>query len=352
MKTPLKFISIIVTAGLLLVLIAWLAGAFSEKIPPAKLQVETTQFDGQQYVITSVVEETMETATGTISARDETTVSSRILAGIQNILVRAGDAVEQGDVLVELDARDLNSRVEQASQSVLAARALLDDAGLEFDRVKNLYAQKVVARAEYDRSEATLRSRQAEFQRSQRQQEEAKTALSFTTINSPIKGKVIERYAEPGDTASPGKPLIKIYNPSLLRLDAQVRESLAAGINIGDSLNVYIDALDKQLPVVVDEIVPSADPGSRSITVKALLPAQATLYPGMFGRLLIPTGNVERIYVPTSALSRMGQLEFVRVLKAGTPSRRYIRTGASNRQDQLQVFSGLQVGEVIIIPLN
>lgn len=351
MKTPIKLTAIIISSLLLIGLIAWMAGAFNEKILPDKLDRQPVEISGDLYTIKSIIEDTTETATGNINAREETSVSSRILANINIITVRAGDSVRKNDKLIDLDDRELKARVEQVSQSVAAAKAALNETEAEYNRINTLYERQVASRAEFDRVDATLKTHQAEYQRSQKQLQEAQTALSFTTINSPIDGKVIERFAEPGDTASPGKPLIKIYNPSLLRLDAQVRESLATKINIGDTLYATIDAIKKQLPVIVDEIVPSADPGSRSITVKAILPTDVSLYPGMFGRLLVPTGKTERIYIPSNAISRMGQLESVKVLKDGAPSRRYIRTGYENEQGQVEVLSGLQAGETIIIQI-
>ena len=350
MKKPVKFISIIIAVMLLIGFMGWMAGAFNKKIPPSTVDGQSIPAEGRQYEVTSFAEETIETSTGTINARDETVISSRILATIRTINVRSGDSVKQGDVLIELDDRDLKSRVEQAGQSVLAAQALLGEARAEFNRIQSLFERQIVSRSEYDKAEASLKSRQAEFQRSQQQLAEANTMLSFTTISSPIEGRVIERYAEPGDTASPGLPLIKIYNPSLLRLDAQVRESLAATIKIGDRLNARIDALDKEVPVIIDEIVPSADPGSRSITVKAVLTTDEALYPGMFGRLLIPTGQTERIYVPAYAISRLGQLEFVEVMEDTGVSKRFVRTGRKNSQGEVEVLSGLQAGEIIILP--
>lgn len=352
MNRSLRLIRILAAAAVLAALIAWLAGAFEEKIPPARVVAQAPPVAGERYTLESVVEDMVETATGTITARDETTVSARILAAIRELRVRSGDTVAAGDVLVELDDRDLESRVRQSEQSELAAKARLDEARADFERVKTLFERQLASRADYDRVQASLRSRQADYERSRRQLEEARTALSFTTIRSPIEGRVIERYAEPGDTASPGMPLIKIYNPSLLRLDAQVRESLAARIGIGDRMSARIDALGRELPVTVDEIVPSADPGSRSITVRALLPTDDALYPGMFGRLLIPVGETERLYVPARAIRRLGQLEFVEVLEDARGVRRFIRTGRENDQAQLEVLSGLRAGETVLIPMD
>ena len=350
MKTPIKIIAITLAALVLTGLVAWLAGAFQDKVPPGTVDVPAAAVTGTPYTVTSSIEAMTETATGTINARDETSVSARILAAIQAIPVRAGDTVKQGDILIQLDDREFRARTEQANQALAAAAAALEETRTEHARIQSLYEKQVASRAEFDRVNAALKSRQADYQRNQQLLEEISTALTFTTIHSPIDGKVIERFADPGDTATPGMPLIKIYNPNLLRLDAQVRESLAAGIHMGDTLSTYIDALQQQLPVIVDEIVPSADPGSRSVTVKGLLPTHASLYPGMFGRLLIPTGTMEKITIPKDAVRTMGQLEFVEVMENGRPARRYIRSGGENTQGQIEVVSGLRAGEIILVP--
>ncbi len=70
----------------------------------------------------------------------------------------------------------------------------------------------------------------------------------------------------------------------------------------------------------------------------------------MFGRLLITTGTVEKIYVPDEAISRMGQLEFVQVVNNNQLSRRYIRTGNTDTENGVEVLSGLQSGEIISLP--
>ena len=333
--------------GLLAVIIAWMAGAFVKKLPTDQVAATAGPAPASTYRVESVTDETVEGATGTITARDETTISARLLASIQAIKVRAGDTVKAGATIIELDDRDLRSRVEQATQAVHAAEAAMNESQTAYDRIKELYARNVAAKAEYDRAEASLLSNQAALERDRQALAEARTLLSFTVIKSPIDGKVIERLAEPGDTSSPGTPLLRIYNPRLLWINANVRESLAAKLKIGDQLNAFIDAVNKKLPVTIDEIVPSADPGSRSVTVKALLPEGESLYPGMFGRLLIPLGKVQRIYIPDTMIKRFGQLEYVNVVAGNRVSRRLIRTGRQGTDGLIEVVSGLEAGETI-----
>jgi len=346
-KPPLKTLSILLMLGLLGLIIAWMAGVFVKKLPTESTAAMTGPVPASTYRVETVTDQTVEGSTGTITARDETTISSRLLASIQSIKVRAGDTVKAGDIIIELDDRDLRARVEQATQALNAAEAALKESQTAFDRIKELYERNVAAKAEYDRAEATLLSNKAAHERDRQGLTEARTLLSFTVIKSPIDGKVIERLAEAGDTASPGMPLLRIYNPRLLWLNANVRESLAAKLNIGDKLNAFIDAVNRNLPVTIDEIVPSADPGSRSVTVKALLPEGESLYPGMFGRLLIPLGDVQRIYIPDAMIKRFGQLEYVNIFADGQVSRRFIRTGRQGTDGRIEVVSGLEAGETI-----
>jgi multidrug efflux pump subunit AcrA (membrane-fusion protein) len=100
---------------------------------------------------------------------------------------------------------------------------------------------------------------------------------------------------------------------------------------------------------VVDEIVPSADPGSRTFIVKVSLTGGAGLYPGMFGRLLIPIGRIERIYLPVSAVTHVGQLDFVVVKTEQGAVRRYVRLAERGPDERIEVVSGLKPGEQVIV---
>ncbi len=140
---------------------------------------------------------------------------------------------------------------------------------------------------------------------------------------------------------------MRLYDPQQLRLEANVRESLASRLERGQPLVARIDALDQQFDVTVDEIVPSADPGSRSFVVKVTLPNRPNLYPGMFGRLLIRTDRRETLYIPQQAIAQFGQLKFVQLVTDQGVVRRYIRTG-HEAKDRVEVLSGLQTGEKIV----
>ena len=194
-----------------------------------------------------------------------------------------------------------------------------------------------------------MNTAQAELLRLRRQKDEAETELSYSNLTAPIAGRIVERLADPGDTARKGEPLLRMYDPATLRLEASVRESVASKLAIGQALTAEVDALNKKYPVVVDEIVPSVDPGSRAFLVKLSLSGGSGLFPGMFGRLMIPIGQIDRIYIPLVAVTQVGQLDFVIVKTEQGPARRYVRLGERRKDDRVEVISGLAPGEQVLI---
>lgn len=351
MKTTYKILGVILALALLGGVMAYLAGFFEKKIPVDFKGVVPSTESGRTFTVEQTKEQLIEQAAGTLRARVETVISPVITATISSIAVRSGDEVKAGDVLVKLDARELKSRVDQAHQAAVAAKARLEQSEKDFQRVQRIYNADpgAISKAEVERKNAALETARADLLRFRRQEDESKTALSYGTLTAPIAGRIVERYADPGDTARQGQPILRMYDPRTLRLEASVRESVAAKLAKGQKLNAEVDAVHKRFDVVVDEIVPSADPGSRSFLVKAALTQDAGLYPGMFGRLIVPIGQIEKIFIPMDAVTKVGQLTFVIVKSNQGSTRRFVRLGERGAKDLIEVVSGLSSGEIVLI---
>ena len=351
MKIAIKIFGIFVALALLGGVMAYLAGFFEEKIPIDFSKVVPLTDSAEIFTIEIVSEPLIERAAGTLRAKVETVISPLISATISSITVWSGDEVQPGDVLVNLDARELKARVDQAHQTVVSARAMLTQTEKEAKRVRRIFKADpgAISKAERDRIQAALSTTRAQLVSSKRFEDEARTALSHSKLTSPIAGRIVERYADPGDTARPGVPVLRLYNPTTLRLEASVRESVASKLKENQNLIAEIDALDKRYDGVVDEIVPSADPGSRTFLVKVSLTGDAGLYPGMFGRLLIPIGQIEKIYLPVAAVTQVGQLDFVIVKTDQGAVRRYVRLGQRGSDERIEVVSGLKAGEQVLV---
>ncbi len=352
MNTFTRFLGILAAVTLLAVVLVYLAGVFHTKIDSDPVPVEAPANSGTVAVVEAVREPVYEQATGTVQAKDETVISARVMATVAKVHVRSGDTVAKGDPLVELDARESASRLAQRRQVVSSAQARLVRARSDNQRALNIWnaAPEAISRADVDAALAGWRAAEAEMGRARRAVEEAQTASSYADIRAPITGTVIDRYADPGDTATPGTPLLRLYNPRLLRLESNVRETLVTKLTKGTELAVHVDALETDVTGIVEEIVPSADPGSRSFLVKVTLPENGSMYPGMFGRLRIPSSETERYYVPMAAVRRMGQLQFVMTPSEHGPVRRYVRTGSPGTGNRIEILSGLEPGDRVVVP--
>ena len=351
MKISVKIFGIFVALAFLGGVMAYLAGFFEEKIPIDFSGVVPKADSGEAFTVEVTREPLIERAAGTLRAKVETVISPLITATISSIAVWAGDEVQPGEVLVNLDARELKARVDQAHQAVVTARAMLTQTEQEAKRVQRIFKADpgAISQAERDRIQTALNTARAQLESSKRREDEAQIALSYGKLTSPIAGRIVERYADPGDTARQGVPVLRLYNPATLRLEASVRESVASRLKENQLLTAEIDALDKRYKGVVDEIVPSVDPGSRTFLVKVSLTGGSGLYPGMFGRLLIPIGQIEKIYIPYDAVTQVGQLDFVMVNTEQGAVRRYVRLGERDSGERIAVISGLQAGEQILI---
>ena len=342
-KILLSLVAIVV----LLLMIAWLAGLFDKKIQPGINTVEQTNTGDPVTVVASEVT-IIEKVPASVEATQATLISSRLMARISTVEVRAGDVVNKGDLLLELENSDIRAQVQQAESRIRATSARLKEAKQNLGRVTELQAGGVMSVADLDKAQANHEALLADMAGANQSLEEASTALGYTKIVAPFDGRVVDRFAEPGDTAQPGIKLLALYNPLSLRVEAQVREHLALGLEVGQPLQVEIPSLDKVVDAVIEERVPAAEPGSRSFLVKAGVAFDKNMLPGMYARLLVPAGTGKQLLIPADRVVHVGQLDLVWVLEDGQSYRRFVRIGQFVQDGQVEVVSGLAEGDMVL----
>lgn len=331
--------------------VAYLSGVFREKVEPGRVEADEERLgDRPTDIVHEIIETEMAEVTGTLRATRRTQISSNILATILEITVSSGDEVEAGEVLVRLDDRDLKARLEQARQAVVAAEADLQQTRADYERFKGLAEDNVVSQQEFGQKEAAYKVAQAQVDQAREAVREAETLLSYSVIRAPTEGVVVDKLAEAGDTATPGRPLLNLYDPSAFRLEAAVPEGLASKIALGDSLDVKLDVLETTLTGNVEEIVPQAETASRSVLVKVRVPKEPGMVEGMFGRLLIPSRERVRYCAPESAIREVGQLKFLDVVvEDDTIERRQVTIGDHREYGRVEVLSGVEPGERVVL---
>jgi HlyD family secretion protein len=378
MHSTLKRLApVLIGTAALILLILWVGGVFrTGRIAPQDAvapPVETVR-DEITAVARRVSIPQRQSAVGTVQARTATRIEAQVSARVQRVAVHSGQRVEAGDLLVELDDRELRARHEQARHSLEAARqrrsqamqrieaaeATLRRAEANYERIRSFLEVGAATAQQMEEAEATFhqaraareeaiaaRSQaEAEIEGARRRLDEAAVALEFSRITAPVDGQVVDRLVEPGDLAMPGTPLVTLHSEAALRLEALVPEGLIGRLSLGDEIRVEIG--DRRLSAPVEEIVPAADPRARSFVVKAALPEAPGLYPGMFGRLEIPLDEREAVVVPRAAVRRVGQLEMVRMVEDDVVRSRLVTTGALLDRE-VEILSGLSGGEKVIV---
>jgi RND family efflux transporter MFP subunit len=335
-------------------LVLWLSGVLNDKIPatdtPQRIGIPVP--DGAPVVAAAGVDApVVEEAVGTIRAVQEVQIASRILARIRKMHVAAaGQQVEAGEVLVELEDDDLEAALREAEAAHRSTVETREQAERDLARTKELFAKQIASARELEQHETRLENARADVDRAAQQVSAAQTALGYAVIHSPIDGVVIDKLREEGDTVAPGQLLMTMYDPSRMQLVASVREQLATKLEVGSEVGVAVDALGLMCSGEVSEIVPLAATGSRAFDVKVTGPCPDGVFSGMFGRLRVNLGTQREIQIPRAAVRSLGQVDQVLVVDADGERllRRFVVLGGDRGGDQVRVLSGLREGERVL----
>lgn len=331
------------------------------------------------------------TVTGTVESGTVTTVGAKIMGQILSVAVEEGTPVRAGQLLVSIDDRDAQAQVTQAEAALAAARASREEleraiqaaesgrsaaaaqaelAAATFARFQQLLERQSVSRQEFDEVAARHRTAQSQLKQAEemlasaearrpqveaaiRQAEAALAAarnfLSYCTVSSPISGVVSSKLVEKGQMASPGLPLVTIEDSRRFEVHATVEESRMSRIAKGLPVRVEVAALGRVMEGKVSEIVPRADPVSRSFTAKIALPEESGLHSGLYATVSFPGTGQPVLAIPVETLVRRGQLVGVyAVAEDGRARFRLVKTGRE-RDGRIEVLSGLEAGEQVIL---
>jgi len=331
-------------------------------------------------------------ASGTVRSKTTTVISSKIMGAVTSMRVAEGDRVRAGQLLIEIENRDAAAQLQKAQaglreaeeslgevdQSIEAAKSAraAADAGRQlalatYNRYQTLLERKSISQQEFDEVRAKRQVADAEAERAERMLQmvtarrnqvraridqakadiaNAQVYFGYGRIYSPISGLVTAKTTELGSTAAPGAPLLTIENGDSYRLEANVEESKFGRIRRGDRALVTIEALGlRDVEARVDEIVPTADPSSRSYVVKVDLPGRELIRSGVYGTARFAMGKKESLLIPEKSIIRRGQLVGVYVVDdSGAAHLRLIRTG-KRYGDSLETLSGVNAGESIAV---
>jgi membrane fusion protein, multidrug efflux system len=274
-----------------------------------------------------------EEVVGTVRAKLHAVIEAKVSGRIEALLVAPGQTVKAGDLIAQLDAREIQAKLDQAL-------ALREQATRDLTRGRELLDKRITTQAEFDAVQARARVAEGVAR-------EMETMLGYTKVVAPFDGIVTRKLADVGDLAAPGKSIIEMEDPGALRFEADVPEALIGNIKLGAKLPVRVSEGAAPIEGTVVEVAPVADAASRTFLVKLDLPATEGTRSGQFGRVLVATGESKSIRVPTSAVVARGQMECVFVVVDEHAQLRLVRTG-KRTGDAVEILAGLSSGERIV----
>ena len=276
-------------------------------------------------------------AEAVVEAVRQATVAAQVPGRVLEVRADAGDAVKQGQLLMRLDARE-------AAEGYAASQATLANARAHYERTKNLYAQKFVAKAALDKAEADYKAAQAGAGA-------AGAAASHASIVSPLTGFVAQRYAEAGEMATPGRPLITVYDPKGLRVTASIPQYKLTEVRAHLRARIEFPETGQWIDAAKVELLPAADPRTHTVTARVVLPdSPPGIIPGMFARAHFVTGAAKKLLVPAAAVLRRGEVTAVYVIDGKNTARlRQVRLSELLAGGFHEVLAGLSAGEKVAL---
>ena len=274
--------------------------------------------------------------TGSLRARRIVRIHSQEEGRVEALPVYEGDRVEAGALLVRLDDRLLRAELNKAE-------ATRQQAEQDLARLQRLAGRNLVSADERLRAETALRVAEAE-------ESLLKTRLGYATLTAPFAGLVSERNVDPGDAVPRFAHLVTLVDPQSLVTEVSVSELILPGLQLGDPVQVRIDALGAaDITGRVARIHPTVDAATRQGIIEIeLTPVPEGAQAGQLCRVYLPGELEPRRTVPLAALRQDPEGEYVyRVSEEGRALRTPVRSGVS-LADHIEILEGLSDGDRVI----
>lgn len=291
-------------------------------------------------------------AVGSLKTPEHIVISPKKAGIIEKILVREGEKVREGQVLIQLDDMDARLQVERAEARVREAEASLDTNRNTLFRYQKLLESKVIPQQTYDDISLKVKLDEARLALAKTELKLAQQNLSDHRILSPIHGVINLKIASPGEhvNVAPKDEILTIVQMDPLELEFFVPENWVGRIRQGSQIQFVVRAFtDETYSATLHFISPTADPATRNVKMKAIAPnPRHRLKPGFFAEVTLPAGgNPNGVVIPESALfSEEGKM-FIYVVKEGMAHRREVETGA-RFNGKVELVRGIHRGEQVV----
>jgi RND family efflux transporter MFP subunit len=329
------------------------------------------------------------TATGTLAAEDQVVLNTKVPGRLDQLPVDLGSIVQQGDVVAVLDLTDFRLRVEQADTAlaqararlgvpldgsadaiqpektslVRQARAVVDQARRQRDRMTTLHAEGILAKAELDQVDADFRVAEARLQEAfeevrnrQAIVAERRAALALAqqqladaTLRAPFDGAVRERHLSVGAYLDVGQAVVTIVRIHPLRLRLAVPERDAASMRVGQGVRLREEGTGTAAEGALVRLSPAVDESTRTLMIEAEIPNEdGALRPGAFATAdIVVDPQQSAVLLPASAIVSFAGVTKVLTVNDGRAVEKRVQVGR-RAGERVEVVAGLDAGESVV----
>lgn len=289
---------------------------------------------------------------GHVEAVNESTLSAQTSGVIEKLFYDVDDFVEPGKMIARIKSNNQQAGVAQAQASLDEAQARFTEAQTDFKRISDIYAKRLIPKADYDTSQANLRAAEARLAAAKAQITQAGEELGYTSLVAPFGGIVTKRHVQLGEAVNPGTPIMTGISLDQMRVVVEVPQRLIGKVREEKKAFVFQDGSNKSLSVKGLTFFPYADPKTNAFKVRIDLAEGAKdLFPGMFVKVAFVIGEQQGVVsVPESAVVVRSEVIGVYVINAqGRPALRQIRLGKKLDENTISVLAGVDAGETIAL---
>jgi RND family efflux transporter MFP subunit len=292
---------------------------------------------------------------GKISSAKSTSIRTRGSSFVEEVYVKTGDNVKQGQLLIRLNNADLQAKKAQVEAQLQQVNAQLSNTQRDVERYRNLREKQSISEKELENIELQLASAKAQQQATLQQLQEVNSELKYFQIKAPFDGVITAKNVQKGDLANPQQAMLQLEGSGVFEIQVSVSERDIQHFQQGDSAVVQLENASVELKAIISEVSSSSATTGGQYIVKANIPSaeNQALFSGMNANLKLTTDQASKgIFVPQSAIIRRGELKGLYVIsQQETALLRWVRAGESNGE-QVEILSGLNADEQIITSAN
>ena len=290
---------------------------------------------------------------GSLRAVNQASVKAKVAGEVREVLVREGEAVQAGQVLVRMDPSDYQARLDQAKGALQAARGQLDIATKARDNNKALMDKGFISKNAFDNAASQLDIAVANVESARGALDVAQKALADTVIRAPISGLVSMRMVQPGEKVSADNRLLDVVDLSQMEMEAAVPAGDIMHVALGQEVQVHIEGMPAPLTGKVARINPATQLGSRSIMAYIQIDnPKGALRVGMFGEAQLTTAKKAGVLtVPRTAVQADAGKTFVYAIEHSVLVQKPVTLGIQGDDGDggaFEVLGGLAGGAQIV----